>query len=223
MEETPGQRDQVARAGTITDERIHGATLCWNVCMMLAFVCSLSGFAGIMHAHYAGKLGSMCSPVQAQSELRAVLEWLDLLRGALENAPLPYATRNEAEEFARRTRKNLQFVVHSKQTGADVHVVTQLTASLLGLIVYPWEKQFAQTVHSVVLSDLESEGWPHWNISLGAEHCRTLGQLAHRLRNAIAHRRISFSSDSRELEEVDLEFEDQLPGAVAPHWRADIS
>jgi hypothetical protein len=34
---------------------------------------------------------------------------------------------------------------------------------------------------------------------------------------------VTFSSDSQMIEEVELEFEDQKPGAAAPHWRAAIS
>ncbi|MGY8666180.1 HEPN family nuclease [Bradyrhizobium sp. UFLA05-109] len=160
---------------------------------------------------------------QAKTELHAVLEWLGLLGAALENATLPYATRNEAEEFARRSRKNLIYVVEGQKHGAAVHVVTQLTTSLLGLVVYPYEKGFAELVQKLSLAELEAQGWPHWDISLGAEHCQTLGQLGNRLRNAIAHRRVTFSTDSPAIEEVELEFEDQRPGAVAPHWRAAIS
>jgi hypothetical protein len=170
-------------------------------------------------SHYANH---KYAPEQNLAELDSVLEWLDLLRASLENAELPYATRNEAEEFAKRTRKNLLYIVLGKKNKADVHVVTQLTICLLGLIVYPWEKTFASEIQSLSLKTLEDEGWPHWNITLGEEHCRTLGQLANRLRNAIAHRRITFSSDSPDINEVEMEFEDQKPGAVAPHWRADI-
>jgi len=42
------------------------------------------------------------------------------------------------------------------------------------------------------------------------------------LRNAIAHGRFSFSSDSRLLEEVTIVFEDWKPNATAAHWRASI-
>jgi HEPN family protein len=173
-------------------------------------------------AHYANNVWKAQTAEQKAAELSSALDWLDLLRASLENSQLPYATRNEAEEFAVRTRKNLEYVINGWKQTHDVHVVTQLTVSLLGLIVYPWEKQFAQRIQSLELNKLEAEGWPNWNISLGEEHSRTLGQLANRLRNAVAHRRITFSSDSPDLKEVEFEFEDQKPGAAAPHWRAYI-
>ena len=47
---------------------------------------------------------------------------------------------NEALEFARRTRRNLGFIDKAKAEGADVHVVTQLTLSLFGLVVFRNEK-----------------------------------------------------------------------------------
>jgi hypothetical protein len=66
-------------------------------------------------------------------------------------------------------------------------------------------------------------GFPTWNISLGQEKCQTLGDLIHRLRNAVAHGRIYFGSDSPNLADVAFEFEDALPGKKQlPHWRATI-
>jgi hypothetical protein len=47
--------------------------------------------------------------------------------------------RNTIEGFAERTRKNLRFIVAAYDGGQDVHTVTQLINSLLGLIVYPYE------------------------------------------------------------------------------------
>ena len=46
-------------------------------------------------------------------------------------------TRNTTEGFARRVRKNLDFIIKKCDEGEDVHEVTQLVTSLLGLIVFP--------------------------------------------------------------------------------------
>ena len=58
-------------------------------------------------------------------------------------AAMPRNDRNEAYEFAVRTRRNLVAIEKSKTElhGEPVHVVVQLTNSLLGLIVFPKEKE----------------------------------------------------------------------------------
>ena len=48
-------------------------------------------------------------------------------------------SRNATEEFARRVRKNLDYIIRKRNEGEDVHEVTQLVISLLGIIVFPWE------------------------------------------------------------------------------------
>lgn len=72
--------------------------------------------------------------------------------------------RNTTEGFARRIRKNLEFIISERRRGADVHEVTQLTTSLLGLIVFPWESHALGIMNSWRLSELESKGWPSWTI-----------------------------------------------------------
>ena len=51
----------------------------------------------------------------------------------------------------------------------------------------------------------------------------TLGQLARHIRNAAAHGRITFSSDSRYLHEVVIAVEDSGDGGESINWRADIN
>jgi hypothetical protein len=148
---------------------------------------------------------------------------LGRLRDALENARMPYATRNEAEEFAKRTKRNLAHIEDRLKSGARVHVVTQIVLSMLGLIVFPWERNFANQVRTISLEELIQDGWPKWTISLGAQETMTLGHLLRHLRNGVGHGRITFSSDSPYPEQVIVEFEDYEPGAPAPYWRAHIS
>jgi hypothetical protein len=124
-------------------------------------------------------------------------------------------------EFAERTRRNLEYIERAFDDGADVHVVTQLATSLLGLIVFPWEKHFVKQVDALKLDDLVSEGWPRWKVSKGT--CNTLGDLVRHLRNAVAHGNITFSSDSRYIEEVAIDVENYPPRRTAtPNWCARI-
>jgi hypothetical protein len=51
-----------------------------------------------------------------------------------------FDSRNAVSGFSERVRKNLLYLNLAKKSGADVHVVTQLITSLLGLIVYPYEE-----------------------------------------------------------------------------------
>jgi hypothetical protein len=131
-----------------------------------------------------------------------------------------FASRNDALIFAQRTRKNLEAIEKAFAEDKEVHVVTQLAISLLGLLVFPWERHFAKHVEQLSLNALVREGWPQWEISLGTSE--TLGNLVYHLRNATSHCHLYFSSDSRLMDEVDIEVEDYKPHAEAPYWRARI-
>jgi HEPN pEK499 p136 len=132
-----------------------------------------------------------------------------------------YASRNDSLEFARRTQKNLERIEMSAKAGEDVHVVTQLTVSLLGLIVFPWERQFDDSIKPLDLGMLVTKGWPEWRLLKGS--CKTLGDLIYHLRNAVAHRRLRFSSDSPVTENVMIEFSDSKSKHTDPYWSAQIS
>jgi hypothetical protein len=133
-------------------------------------------------------------------------------------------TRNTTEGFARRVRKNLDFIIKKRAEGEDVHEVTQLVTSLLGLIVFPWEDGALKHLESLCLSELEEEGWPRWNILLDEKgDTNTLGKLIWHLRNAASHRRLRFSSDRREMDKVEIEFEDAPRANAPPNWRAKIN
>ncbi|HEX6367513.1 MAG TPA: HEPN family nuclease [Longimicrobium sp.] len=111
--------------------------------------------------------------------------------------------RAASEGFAERTRKNLLYVDEAFQAGADVHVITQLVNSLLGLVVFPWEKSVVERFRHIPLATLKEKGWPEWQLTTG--QCSTLGQLIRCLRNGTSHGHIQFSSDSRLLNEVTIE------------------
>jgi len=131
-----------------------------------------------------------------------------------------YASRNDSLEFAKRTRKNFEHIERAFQAGEDVHVVTQLATSLLGLIVFPWEKQFDRRIKTQRLDELVKAGWPAWQVSEGTSS--TLGELVRHLRNAVAHGHLTFSSDSRHINEVAIEFADYESKRPEPDWAARI-
>lgn len=131
-----------------------------------------------------------------------------------------YASRNNALEFASRTRKNLLFIEKARETDPDVYPVTQLANSLLGLIVLPLEKHFVEHIKRLELQKLVNDGWPQFEISLGK--CDTLGDLIKRLRNAVAHGHMSFSSDSHLADQVVIEVEDYRGTPKEAFWRAQL-
>jgi hypothetical protein len=135
-------------------------------------------------------------------------------------------SRNEALEFARRARHNLEFIegAAARDPDADVHVVTQLALTLLGVIVFPKEKLFLGEVERRELASLAAAGWPDWTINRDdpTRPTVTLGNLLTHLRNAVAHGRISFTSDSRRMDEVGIIVEDKKPRDLEPYWAAEI-
>jgi len=130
-------------------------------------------------------------------------------------------SRNSTLGFAARARKNLLYIQNSFDRGADVHVVTQLAISLLGLVVFPHERGFSDRAKCAKLSDLASQGWPTLNMT-GAT-CQTLGDLIKFLRHSIAHGQVRFSSDSRQIGEVVIEFSNKPKGKPQLHWTGSIA
>lgn len=125
------------------------------------------------------------------------------------------ASRGDSLGFADRCKKNLLYIEKAKQSGHDVHVVTQIITSSLGLIVFPWEKNADLKIRRTLVSTLDESGWPKWNET---KPSKGLGQLIHNLRNAIAHCNIQFSSDDREASKVVVTFRSKNGD-----WQATIS
>ena len=131
--------------------------------------------------------------------------------------------RNTLSGIAGRVHKNLDFITAARNTGADVHVVTQLLLSLLGLIVFPVQalrEQNPKGLKSELLADLETRGWPRWTFSNGGSS--NLRDLLFHVRNAVSHHRLNFSSDSRNIEDVEITFRDRSIKATQDHWEAHI-
>jgi hypothetical protein len=133
-------------------------------------------------------------------------------------------SRNSTEGFARRVRRNLEFIIDERGKGTDVHEVTQLVVSLLGFVVFPWEANALKRLDALTLEELERDGWPQWRILLDERgDTSTLGKLTWHLRNAASHRRIAFSSDDPSLQCVTITFEDARNYNSPTNWRASIS
>jgi hypothetical protein len=161
-------------------------------------------------------------------------DWVGLL--AMET--IMHIDRNTIEGFAERTRKNLRFIVGAYDEGQDVHTVTQLINSLLGLIVYPYEFYGFERFDKLPLSEVYPGQCP-WDYSPidGVVARRfappaSFGALLRHVRNGIAHRNIRFGSTSRDLRDVDVVLWDSRPkrdksgkpvGYQPPHWCAKIN
>lgn len=132
--------------------------------------------------------------------------------------------RDTVSGFARRVNKNLDFMITARESGEDIHIATQLTCSLLGLIVFPYE-HFKQTraldFTNLALLDLVEKGWPKWIFHIGRPE--SLDNHLYHLRNALSHRRIRFSSDDRSLAEVVITFSDRPPSKECDNWSASIN
>lgn len=129
-------------------------------------------------------------------------------------------SRNDPLGLAARTRKNLAFIEDAFEHGADVHVVSQLGLSLLGLVVIPWERKVPGEVQKLSLSDLAAMEWPSWDVIMGS--VETLGDLLRRLRNAVAHGHIAFSSESRFLDHVHVHVWNRPKAEDTPSWYATM-
>jgi hypothetical protein len=132
--------------------------------------------------------------------------------------------RQMVEGFAIRTRKNLEHIIEAQREGRDAYVVTQLVNSLLGLVVFAWERELVDDLEPRQLDSLAEDEWPVWDVVpiRDKEWDGTLGRLVYHLRNAAAHGRISYSSDSRNIEEVMIQVVDCDPKHGAPTWEARI-
>jgi len=134
-------------------------------------------------------------------------------------------TRNEALEFARRTRRNLEYIEQGVKKGDPVHQVTQLTLSLLGLVVIPRERNYLDEVSVMSIAQLRAKAWPNWTILLDdpKERTSSLGHLLKHLRNAACHGGLIYNSDSRNIEDVTIIVENRKPGIRETYWKASIS
>ena len=142
--------------------------------------------------------------------------------------PENYATRADSVEFARRTRKNLAFILEAaREHRGEVHEVTQLVNSLLGLVVFPWERSFAKSAARISVAGLVRRGWPEWKVEVGESP--NLWDLIRHLRNGIAHGNVIYSSDDPDHTKVTITIQnwteykdDQGKSVWELSWRGEI-
>ncbi len=133
--------------------------------------------------------------------------------------------RNGTGEFARRSMKNLDFVLGARKSRSDVHPVTQIIATLLEIVVFPWEKNAFNKVKNKRLAVARSEGWPTWQMTgsrFDSNKVKNVGDLIRLLRHSIAHGNVTFDSDSKQPSEVTVTFENYPNGSYRPNWRGAI-
>lgn len=142
-------------------------------------------------------------------------------------------SRNHPPTFAANTRANLNHIGEARVAGDNtVHEVTQIANSMLGLIIFPFErKTIPNRIKKLKLYDLVKQGWPCWTFETGSE-TETLGCLIHHLRNAAAHGKMRFcgnNKDSPNPAEVLIVVKDWPSDAdeakaktKAKYWKASI-
>ena len=139
---------------------------------------------------------------------------------------MPLESRNKTVGFASRTLKNLKHIKEARYVDkADVHVGTQLVSSLLGLTVLPYERDYEGGIQDATLKELDRQGWYMWKLTKVCDKKHgltlTLKLFIYHIRNAVAHGRFMFSSDSLLLSEWSLTVRDGPKGGPI-NWEATI-
>ena len=144
-------------------------------------------------------------------------------------------SRNEAIGIVERTHKNLVHMRVARNSGEDVHEVTHLFNSLLGLVVVPWERELkGLDVLDVKMEDLHDQGWPSIEPILDeySVKTKTLKVLIKHLRNAVAHGHFRFegigssSADSRDPSEIKVILWDETrkkKGTEVQRWQLEMN
>ena len=133
--------------------------------------------------------------------------------------------RNGSGEFARRSMKNLDFILQAADHGADVHPVTQTVSALLAIVVFPWQRDAFAAVKKKRLPVAAKEGWPSFQMSgprNDANEVKTIGDLVTQLRHALAHGHVRFHSDARNPADVIVVFENRPSAGQPAEWRGAI-
>jgi hypothetical protein len=130
--------------------------------------------------------------------------------------------------IAQRAWKNLKYLEDAYSKGEDVHVSTARVLALVGLVGFPYEKGTTKQFKNISLASLIKKGWPQWAIKPDEPQATTLHDLLRHIRNAVAHGRIIFKSESRNPGDVtEIMFRDGLPPtegtAFKETWEATIS
>lgn len=138
---------------------------------------------------------------------------------------MEYDKSNLILDFARRTKKNLEFVeaCAARESGAeqDVYEVTQLVNSLLGLLVFP-QQEFYNTIPALPLTRLVEMGWPNLQLLRGSTPGHNLQGLVRYMRNGVSHNNIEFfSKDGKKISGLRLW---NIPmGSRTPDWEIELT
>jgi hypothetical protein len=139
-------------------------------------------------------------------------------------------SRNSREGFVVRTLKNLTYIEEARRGAnpADVHEVTQLMLSMLGLVIIQWERgafdpHLASRFQQALNTTIADFGGPLLRDMRDNYHrkCTTVRALVRHLRNAVAHGRFIFSNESRAMDDVSIKFFDEN-SRTGETWEATI-
>ncbi len=126
-------------------------------------------------------------------------------------------------DFARRTKKNLDFVRSAAKkenpTEAKIFEFTQLINSMLGLLVFPKEKHWKKYKNKRY-AELIKQGWPKISSSEGFSDAKTLEELLRYIRDAITHGQIEFLPKGGKLNGVKLWRKNR---SGTKDWEAELS
>lgn len=142
------------------------------------------------------------------------------------NPPVDFVGRNTVWGIRERVAKNLEFLHSAREANqnAQVHIVTELITSPLGLIVFPYQEIVESgytSFKNVDLDDLVPGDSSIWYFTIGSS--KNLHDHIRHLRNALSHRRIYFSSDSRKLKEVEIRFHDRQNAKANVDWEVTVA
>jgi hypothetical protein len=156
---------------------------------------------------------------------------------SMAKAPLMQSlqARNRSSGFAQRTLKNLDFVKRRTEQ-CDVHLVTQVINSLLGLLVFPFgeEEAFFKEFRHLSLSSVDLDvvrdalkatlPIPSLTVTKFGR-CKDVTGFFRRLRNAIAHKGIKFfgDPDSRFPAEVVVVLRDRRNKDAPYDWEISMT
>ena len=103
-------------------------------------------------------------------------------------------------DFARRTKMNLEYIEEKvkSEPNNELFEVTQLVNSLLGLLVFPFEK-YRRKIPDKSLKQLEEMGWIAPRIIGSFPQVPNLHTLIRYLRNAVSHFNIKFVADKNNV------------------------
>lgn len=122
--------------------------------------------------------------------------------------------------FANRTLKNLRAIEKMKEKNARVYEVTQLINSMLGIMIFPRERDLTR-IPNKSYDELRNEGWPAINTANQFTQVKDLDDLTRKFRNSIAHCNIEFLNHKKKI--VGLRLWNMDRNRINKVWEADLT